>query len=295
MKKKFRFHFRINLKNKHILVLMTLLCISMIIATFASKISVDPLREVAGTVIVPFEKSINGIGKWLTGIHKNFQEKEALVEENQQLQEKIDTLTTENNNLIQSQSELAELREMYDLDQEYAQYPKVMAKIISKDAGNWYNSFVIDKGTNDGIAVDMNVISGKGLVGIVTEAGPTWATVRSIIDDSSNVSGQTVSTSDTCIVEGDLELINSGKLRFTQLYDENNEITAGERIVTSNISDKYVKGLLIGYVSEIEQDSNNLTKTGTIVTPVDFRHLDKVFVITQLKEGQTEEGGENAE
>jgi rod shape-determining protein MreC len=143
---------------------------------------------------------------------------------------------------------------------------------------------MINRGSNDGIRVDNNVIAGKGLVGIVTEVGPSWATVRSIIDDSSNVSAMTVSTSDNCVVEGDLELIDEGKLRFEQLYDQEDKVTVGERIVTSNISEKYVPGLFIGYVSEIEQDTNNLTKTGTIVTPVDFRHLKDVFVITVNKQ-----------
>ena len=94
----------------------------------------------------------------------------------------------------------------------------------------------------------------------------------------------TVSTSDNCIVNGDLELIDEGKLRFEQLYDQENKVTVGERIVTSNISEKFVEGLFIGYVSEVQVDSNNLTKTGTIVTPVDFLHLKDVFVITVNKQ-----------
>ena len=143
---------------------------------------------------------------------------------------------------------------------------------------------MINKGSDDGIKVDNNVIAGKGLVGIVTEVGSSWATVRSIIDDSSSVSAMTVSTSDNCIVNGDLELIDEGKLRFEQLYDQENKVTVGERIVTSNISEKFVEGLFIGYVSEVQVDSNNLTKTGTIVTPVDFLHLKDVFVITVNKQ-----------
>ena len=133
------------------------------------------------------------------------------------------------------------------------------------------------------------MIAGKGLVGIVTEVGPTWATVRSIIDDSSSVSAMTVSTSDNCIVTGDLELIDEGKLHFEQLYDQEGKVTVGERIVTSNISEKFVEGLFIGYVSDVQQDSNNLTKNGTIVTPVDFLHLKDVFVITVNKQDMTEE------
>ena len=105
----------------------------------------------------------------------------------------------------------------------------------------------------------------------------------------------TVSTQDNCVVEGDLELIDEGKLSFSQLYDQDNKVTVGERIVTSNISEKYVEGLFIGYVSDIQQDSNNLTKTGTIVTPVDFQHLKDVLVITVNKQDSITEGGQNEE
>ena len=282
LKKKVRF--RINLKSKHLLAIMTIFCISCIVATFASGITTAPLQDAAGALIVPFENSINNISSVLTGIQSSMRDKQEILVENENLKAQVDSLTEQNNKLIQDQTELTRLKELYNLDQEYTDYPKVAARIISKDPGNWYDTFMINKGTNDGIHVNNNVIAGKGLVGIVTEVGPSWATVRSIIDDSSNVSAMAVSTSDNCVVTGDLELIDEGKLSFEQLYDQDNKVTVGERIVTSNISEKYVEGLFIGYVSEIQQDPNNLTKTGTIVTPVDFGHLKDVFVITVNKQ-----------
>ena len=282
LKKKFRF--RIHLKSKHLLAIMTFFCVSAIVATLASGVTSAPLKEAAGLIIVPFEKSIASIGQWMTGVQDSFREKEDLIQQNKELQTTVDTLTEQNNVLLQDQAELARLEQLYELDEEYTDYPKVAARIISKDPGNWYDTFMINRGSNDGIRVDNNVIAGKGLVGIVTEVGSNWATVRSIIDDSSNVSAMTVSTDDICVVEGDLELIDEGKLRFSQLYDREDKVSVGERIVTSNISDKYVEGLFIGYVSEIELDTNNLTKTGTLVTPVDFQHLKDVFVITTNKQ-----------
>lgn len=282
LKKKFRF--RIHLKSKHLLAIMTFFCVSAIVATLASGVTSAPLKEAAGLIIVPFEKSIASIGQWMTGVQDSFREKEDLIQQNEELQTTVDTLTEQNNVLLQDQAELARLEQLYELDEEYTDYPKVAARIISKDPGNWYDTFMINRGSNDGIRVDNNVIAGKGLVGIVTEVGSNWATVRSIIDDSSNVSAMTVSTDDICVVEGDLELIDEGKLRFSQLYDREDKVSVGERIVTSNISDKYVEGLFIGYVSEIELDTNNLTKTGTLVTPVDFQHLKDVFVITTNKQ-----------
>ena len=282
LKKKFRF--RIHLKSKHLLAIMTFFCGSAIGATLASGVTSAPLKEAAGLIIVPFEKSIASIGQWMTDVQDSFREKEDLIQQNEELQTTVDTLTEQNNVLLQDQAELARLEQLYELDEEYTDYPKVAARIISKDPGNWYDTFMINRGSNDGIRVDNNVIAGKGLVGIVTEVGSNWATVRSIIDDSSNVSAMTVSTDDICVVEGDLELIDEGKLRFSQLYDREDKVSVGERIVTSNISDKYVEGLFIGYVSEIELDTNNLTKTGTLVTPVDFQHLKDVFVITTNKQ-----------
>ena len=83
LKKKYRF--RINLKSKHLLVIMTCFCVSTIVATFASGISTAPLQEIAGTVVVPFEKSVSGVGKWLTEMKENFQDKQDLIRENEEL------------------------------------------------------------------------------------------------------------------------------------------------------------------------------------------------------------------
>lgn len=293
LKKKFQF--RIHLKSKHLLVIMTFFCGSAVVSTLLSGVTSEPLAEAAGMIVVPFEKSIDGIGSWIGEISQTFQDKQELINKNQELQDAVDTLTEQNNILIQNQSELSRLQELYKLDEEYSSYPKVAARIISKDPGNWYDTFMINRGSNDGIRVDNNVISGKGLVGIVTEVGSNWATVRSIIDDSSYVSVMTVGTDDNCVVTGDLELIDEGKLRFSQLYDKDDKVTVGERIVTSNISDKYVEGLFVGYVSELELDTNNLTKTGTIVTPVDFKHLKDVFVITVNKQDAVDSGSTSQE
>ena len=293
LKKKFQF--RIHLKSKHLLVIMTFFCGSAVVSTLASGVTSEPLAEAAGMIVVPFEKSIDGIGSWIGEISQTFQDKQELINKNQELQDAVDTLTEQNNILIQNQSELSRLQDLYKLNEEYSSYPKVAARIISKDPGNWYDTFMINRGSNDGIRVDNNVISGKGLVGIVTEVGSNWATVRSIIDDSSYVSVMTVGTDDNCVVTGDLELIDEGKLRFSQLYDKDDKVTVGERIVTSNISDKYVEGLFVGYVSELELDTNNLTKTGTIVTPVDFKHLKDVFVITVNKQDAVDSGSTSQE
>ena len=118
LKKKFQF--RIHLKSKHLLVIMTFFCGSAVVSTLASGITSEPLAEAAGMIVVPFEKSINGIGSWLGEINQAFQDKQNLISKNQELQDAVDTLTEQNNILIQNQSELSRLQELYNLDEESA-------------------------------------------------------------------------------------------------------------------------------------------------------------------------------
>ena len=286
MKKKSRHH----MKTKHLVGIMTILCAGLIALSLSSIVSFAPVRSVLGYVVVPFQNGINVVGDWLTEQKNGFQSMKELSQENQELQAKVDELEAKNSTLVQAQEEVDRLRTLYNLDQDYSEYDKVAAQVIGKDAGNWYNTFIINRGSEDGIAVDMNVIAGAGLAGIVTEVGPHWATVRSIIDDTSNVSATVTSISQNCIVTGDLQMMDEGKIQFIQLTDDEDQVQEGDKVVTSSVSSKFLKGILIGYISDVETDSNNLTKQGTIIPAVDFDNIQEVLVITQLK--QTAEEGD---
>lgn len=276
--------------NRYILLGLAMFCaLMMILSSFSDRAS-GPFKVLANVTVIPLQQGINQIGGWLGDMKDNFSTMQQLREENQKLQEQIDALTTENNYLQEESYEYERLQELYELDQNYADYEKTAAHVIGKDSGNWFSTFTIDKGSQDGITVDMNVLAGSGLVGIVTDVGPTWAKVRSIIDDSSNISGMVLSTSDTCIVSGDLSLMSSGQIAFDQMANNDNVVAVGDQIVTSYISDKYLQGILIGTISEVNVDSNNLTRSGYIIPAVDFNNIQEVLVITTTKAEMT---GEN--
>lgn len=271
-------------QSKIWLIVLSVLCLCLIGVSFLENSITSPIRQATGMVISPIQKGINNLGNWFSGLTANISDAAALKAENELLQEKVDTLTAENSQLVLDKEELTRLRELFELSGQYADYDQVGARVISKDSGNWFDSFTIDKGSNDGIQIDANVIAGGGLVGIVTEVGPNWATVRSIIDDNSNVSAMISTTSDNCIIAGNLQLIDEGALNLVKLTDENNKVHVGDKVVTSNISEKYLPGILIGYISELNNDANNLTKSGKITPVVDFKHLQEVLVILQLKD-----------
>lgn len=272
--------------SKYLLLILVIVC-GILLGAERFMDSGGPLTWVANYTVIPMQKGISYVGTWMSDLTDNFATLKDLKKENEELQERIDTLTMDNTRLRQEQYELERLQELYKLDQNYADYEKVGAHVIANNGTNWFSSFTIDKGSNDGIRKDMNVLAGSGLVGIVTDVGPDYAQVRSIIDDGSNVSGMVLSTSDLCMVRGDLQLMEDGRIRFEKLPNNDNEIEVGEQVVTSHISSTYLQGLFIGYISEINVDSNNLTRSGYITPAVDFSKLQEVLVITTTKQDLT--------
>ena len=276
-------------KSRYLLVIITILCISAMALTASDVVNIEPLRQAAGVILLPFQNGISRIGGAFSGVSQSRRDAAELAEENERLQNRVDALEEEITVLKENENELQRLRDLFQLDADYSQYDKVAAQVISRDPGNWFSSFMINRGTESGIEVDMNVISSGGLVGIVTETGKNWSTVRPIIDDTSNVSAMALVSGDTCIISGDLDLQAEGKLAIGQLNKEA-DVSVGAKIVTSTISEKYLEGILIGYVDSIEDDPNHLMRTGTLIPAADFEHMEEVLVILQRK--MPEEGEE---
>ena len=275
--------------SKYLLLILTILCTLLMLITFGTDVFNRPLNAAVGYIVVPFQQGIGKVGEWLSKRSDELIQIRKLLDENAALREQVAALTEENTLLQQDKYELNSLRDLMDLNEQYGEYNKVGARIISRDSGNWYSSFLIDKGSDDGFAVNMNVIAGRGLVGRITSVGPNWARVTSIISDNSNVSGMTLSTEDNLIVSGDLKLMADNCISFSQLVDSKNLVAEGDKVVTSNISDIYLPNILIGYISSLDKDANNLTKSGLITPAVDFEHLGEVLVITDRKQTVTEE------
>lgn len=276
---------RTSLPSKYVLMGLTLVCVMLLFASYATGYSGEPVRSISNYVFVPMQKGLDYVGDIISINSNDTKTKEQLIAENEQLQKKIDELSSQITTTRLEQSELDTLQELYELDKQYSSYKKTGARVIGRGSNNWFDTFTINKGSSSGIKKGMNVIAGSGLVGIVTDVGKNHAVVRSIIDDTNNVSGMVLSTDDNCIVSGSLKyMTSSNMITFSGLEDKNNKVSVGDSIVTSNISDQYLPGLLIGYVSEISNDTNKLTKSGKLTPVADFKHLQDVLVILDMKE-----------
>lgn len=273
------------IETKHMLLILSITCVVTIFAGLIFNIKGGPLNTIAGYIFIPMQQGINNTGEWIFDKANDFRTLSDVLAENKELKAQIEELQKIIQDNKQDQYELENLRELLALDEKYPDYEKVAASVIAKDSGNWFSTFTINRGKKDGIDVGMNVLAGSGLVGIVVDVGENYAKVRSIIDDSTNVSAMLATTGDNFNVSGNLQSMNeSTVIHFTGLKDEKNQAKVGDPVVTSYVSDQYQQGILIGYISSIEMNSNNLTKTGTITPVVDFEHLEDVLVITKLKE-----------
>lgn len=282
------FHNKNSIPPKYILLILTIVCLILIGMSYAFEETLTPLRYITGVTITPMQKGINVIGEWVGDKLDMITDIQTLQAENEELRNRLDEYQTNNRINLSDAQELDDLRELYELDSRYPDYEKVAANVISKDAGNWFDTFILDKGTEAGIQEGCNVMAGNGLVGIVTEAGPNYSKVRSIIDDNSNVSAMFITDSSLCNVLGDEKYMDEGYIRVEHIHKEA-EISEGDELITSNISDKFLPGITIGYVSNLTLDSNNLTMSGDVTPAVDFDNIQTVLVILQLKQDVEEE------
>lgn len=282
--------FRPHIPGRYLLLLVTALCVGMILTTYYTDVLNGPLSGFANYIVIPFQDGVSKAGEWLIKREQLVSDIKELQKENEALRQENEELSVTNNALLQEKHELTELRNLYQLDQTYADFPKTGCRIIAKENGSWYHSFVIDKGSEDGLSMDMNVLADGGLVGRITYIGRHWSRVQAVIDDNSNVSATVLSSQKNLIVSGNLTLYEEGTIRFSELADPDDLVKVGDSVVTSNISDKYLPGILIGYINEIQTDSNNLTKSGRITPAVDFSRLDTVLVIQKLKQTAEDDG-----
>lgn len=276
------FHDKKVIPPKYIYLFMAFICFILLFFSVIFESRFSPLKAVTSAVITPMQSGVNEVGSSIYNRVSNQKEKSALIEENKKLTEQLAEYSAQIKVYEQENYELKRLQELLDLKEQYTDYNTIGARVIATDSTNWFYTFVIDKGSEDGVKVGCNILAGNGLAGIVTEVGSNYAKVRSIIDDNSNVSANISGTETLCTVSGDLSLMKEGYINVGYI-NKMDTIEEGAELVTSHVSDKFLPGLLIGYITDVQMDANNLTKSAKCIPVVDFNNLQEVLVILDLK------------
>ncbi len=281
-----KFNYKKDISPKYLLLALSLICIILLGLSLFSEDFMDRTKRMFGKIITPMQEGASQIGEWIEERFQIFGDVKQLREENQTLKERNRELEDEIARNQAELTELAELRQLYGLDQMYPEYNTTAARIFSVDSSGWFNEFYINKGLNDGVYEDCNVLYDGGLLGIVVESYGDYARVRAIVDDRSKITAEIGPNRALCTVEGSLSNYGEGYLLATGI-DKDTSISIGDTVVSSNVSDRFLYGLTIGYVTEVTRDANNLTMTAKLKTAVNFGNVRDVLVITDRKQEVT--------
>ncbi|MBE3591623.1 MAG: rod shape-determining protein MreC [Thermoanaerobacter sp.] len=265
-------------RNNKQFILFFLIAVALIAAmayTYDTERYVTKLESIVGTVFTPIQKVFYQMGQGISNLFSSISEIGTLRETNEKLQKEVEKLRKENIQLQELMNENKRLKEALNFKTKNVELDLKLATITGKNPGNWFNTFTIDKGKNEGIQPGMAVLDERGnMVGQITEVGDNWAKVLAIIDRDSSVSAVDVRTRDNGVVRGDS---NGGLIMIYLPLDA--ELIEGDVVTTSGMS-RFPKGLIIGKVSKVTRDPGSLLKQAVIEPAADFERLEYVFVVT---------------
>lgn len=267
-------------KKKGIIgIIITIIILIIIVVT--SNIKTNDLSSVEGAlgyIIIPIQNALTYLKNGIAGNDSFFTDINKLKEENKELKEKNSKLEQELRELEIVKAENSTLKEYVNLKDKYTEYTTIPAYVINKDITNYNDIIIINIGKNDGIEVNMPVISDKGLVGHIISVTDTTAKVQTIVDTSSSISCTITSTRDNLIARGTLE--KESTLKATYIPTDAT-VLQGDTVETSGLGGIYPKGILIGTITKVTNTQNKPDRYATIETAVDFTKIETVLVITK--------------
>lgn len=266
-------------------VIVSLFCIIFFAARGRFQAPVS--SKAALLVLSPFQQAVSWVGSQVSHVTGSIWEIVTVHEQNRMLRNEVEQLRVQNLEASEALAENERLRTLLGYRQMMTQFDMVGARVIGRDSATWSSVIIIDRGQKDGVNTDMTVVTEKGLVGHILEAGWNTSKVQLILDPRSSV-GTIVQRAESRvagIVQGDLD--NPTMPQMVNI-PKNADVVEGDVIVTSGFGGTYPKGIVVGLVSTLQNDSGGLLKVGLLEPAVDFQKLEDVMVITESREAPPE-------
>lgn len=229
----------------------------------------SPVRFAGSAVATPF----NALGNVFSNLTVSQETLDELTRENEELTARVAELS-EAEATAQRLESLLDLRSTYNLQ-------STAARIIGGSSDAWSQTVTIDKGSSDGLAINMPVTNAAGVIGQIVEVSANTATVRLLTDEDSGISAMVQDTRAQGMLQGQAD----GTLRL-EYVSVDSDVREGDIIITSGIGGVYPKGLPLGTVSSVSSEPNALYYTITVSAASRTENNEEVLVITSLTEEQ---------
>ncbi len=232
-----------------------------------------------------FTSATSGVREFVTRWH-NY---DVLEQEYNELSLKYQEASLQLNAAQEAMQENDRLKNSLDAKSRYESLDPIYARVIARAPGQWFETFSINRGKNDGVSAGMAVVNGDGLVGRVYEAGNNYAKVICIIDTRSAVACMVQSTRDNGIMRGEITQSAVRAECYVYYLPSLNNVVPGDTVITSGTDSLFPKGLHIGTVTAVSMDAGSEGSYAVVAPSVDFQHLEEVFVLREVVETDSDE------
>ncbi len=269
------------LKTRFFIVIVLVTLVLTIVPTVLSAMGLHSVvKDAAMSLLTPIQGLFTAATNAVEGFTSYFTEFDRIVEENNELRSQIDALQDE----IYKSQELSQMNEwLYDyleLKRERTDFKFESAGVTGRESGNYMTVYTLDKGTSHGVQKDMPIISSKGIVGYVTEAGISWSKAVTILESGQAIGAYVERSGAVGVVEGDFSLASKGLCKLSYLGADA-DVEVGDRILSSGYGSVYPRALVIGYVKEIEKDPYSQALNVYIQPAASLSDEDRFMIITE--------------
>jgi len=263
-------------KNKFIPILWIVAVIALLV--FFSKVKIPGISNVAGGITSAITDVAHGIGGVMSNGFKYFGNTKKLKQENKKLEEKIDELEYKLLEIETLEADNESLREKLEIKDRYNHFKLIYADIVIKNYDNFDETFVINKGTRDGVKEKQTVITKDGLLGYISKVAKNTSIVTTILDPNVSVGVEIASVNKNALVKGDFNLKNESKLKLTYIPIDT-EIAVDEVVYTSGIGEVYPKGIPVGTIEKVVNKKNEIDRYAVIKPLADINNVTSVGII----------------
>lgn len=262
-------------------IIISIICILFFAAI--GRFNAPLANSIVVNVLAPFQSVTSAVSSKCNDFRNYVYDVFYVYDQNRELKAQNDDLKLKVARTAELEAENANLRQLLNYKKANLQFNLLPANVIGRDSATWSSHIIINRGTDDGVQKNMTVITPDGLVGNIHEAYASYSEVELITDPRSAV-GSIVQRADSRvagIVKGSAD--SNSAINMTNI-PQNANIVEGDIIITSGFGGIYPKGIPIGSVAAIKNDSGGLLQYATLYPCVDFQKLENVAVIINHRE-----------
>ena len=274
---------RSKLTGKTKAILAAALALALLVTVVgALSAGTTPGESVVQSILSPFRTATSAIVRQAERYYDYMFSYERLEAENKDLRTRVNAMEEDVRTADALQRENERLRQLLQLSETHEDYEMLSAYIVSWEDGNWKSTFMIGQGTRAGVQIGQIAITEYGqVVGRVSDAGPNWAKITTVLDSGMEISATVASTGYGGQVEGAYATGSEGLLRMNYLPTDS-VLRNNDQVLTAG-STVYPRGLIIGYVTDADFDETGVAKYAILRPAADFDNLEQVFIITSYQ------------